>query len=225
MTWFSGIFHSTVGKKAVMAVTGVILFGFVFVHMVGNLKLYEGAGILNEYGRFLREVGYPAVPYEGVLWVARGVLLAAVVLHMWSAWRLTLISRAARPLPYAASPKRHTTYAARTMRWGGVIVLLFVVYHLLHFTTGHLHPDFVAGEPYHNVVAGLAVWWVAAFYIAAQVALGFHLYHGVWSVFQSLGINHPRYNAWRSGFAHAFAWIVTLGNVSYPVAVYFHLIR
>jgi succinate dehydrogenase / fumarate reductase cytochrome b subunit len=111
------------------------------------------------------------------------------------------------------------------MRWGGVIVLLFVVYHLLHFTTGHLHPDFVAGEPYHNVVAGLAVWWVALFYVAAQVALGFHLYHGVWSVFQSLGINHPRYNAWRSGFAHAFAWIVTLGNVSYPVAVYFHLIR
>jgi succinate dehydrogenase / fumarate reductase cytochrome b subunit len=225
MLWFTQIFRSTVGKKAVMAVTGVILFGFVFVHMVGNLKLYDGAGIMNDYGKFLRVVGYPALPHGGLLWVARIVLLAAVALHIWSAWRLTLLSRAARPVGYAVAVKRHTPYASRTMRWGGVILLLFVIYHLLHFTTGQVHPAFVEGEPYHNVVAGFRVWWVAAFYIVAQIALGFHLYHGVWSLFQSLGINHPRYNAWRSGFAHAFAWIVTLGNISYPVAVLTGLVR
>jgi succinate dehydrogenase / fumarate reductase cytochrome b subunit len=225
MLWFTQVFRSTVGKKAVMAVTGIILFGFVFVHMVGNLKLYESAEIMNQYGRFLRTVGYPALPHGALLWVARGVLLAAAALHIWSAWQLTLLSRAARPVAYAVAARRHTSYAARTMRWGGVIILLFIVYHLLHFTTGHVHPDFVEGEPYHNVAAGLRMWWVAAFYIVAQVALGFHLYHGVWSFFQSLGINHPRYNAWRSGLAHAFAWIVTLGNISYPVAVLTGLVR
>ena len=225
MLWINQVFRSTVGTKAVMAVTGVILFGFVFVHMVGNLKLYESAEIMNEYGHFLRTLGEPAVPHGTVLWAARLALLAAVVLHIGSAWRLTLLSRSARPVAYAASPKRHTPYAARTMRWGGVILLLFIVYHLLHFTTGQAHPDFVAGEPYHNAVVGFRVWWVAAVYVVAQLALGLHLYHGVWSFFQSLGINHPRYNAWRKGFAHAFAWIVTLGNVSFPVAVLTGLVR
>lgn len=225
MAWFTEFFRSTVGKKAVMAVTGVILFGFVFVHMVGNIKLYEGAEVMNEYGHFLREVGYPAVPHGAVLWVARLVLLIAVALHIGSAWRLTLQSRAARPVGYAVSAKRHTTYASRTMRWGGVILLLFIVYHLLHFTTGQAHPDFVPGEPYHNAVVGFRVWWVAAFYIVAQMALGLHLYHGVWSFFQSLGVHHPRYNAWRKGFAHAFAWTVTLGNISFPLAVLTGLVR
>ena len=105
------------------------------------------------------------------------------------------------------------------MRWGGVIVLLFVIYHLLHFTWGTIHPSFVPGDVYHNVVAGFQVWWVAVIYIAGQVALGFHLFHGLWSMFQSLGLNHPRFNRWRDGFAHAFAWIITLGNISFPLAV------
>ena len=225
MSWFSDLYRSAVGKKAVMAVTGIILFGFVLVHMIGNLKLYTGAEHLNKYAHWLRTVGEPALPAEGLLWIARIVLLVAVVLHIWAAWQVSRMNREARPHRYAVSNKVHTSYASRTMRWGGVILLLFIIYHLLHFTTGTVHPEFHEGDVYRNVVSGFQVWWVSAFYIAAQVALGFHLYHGVWSLFQSLGWNHPRFNPWRSAFAHAFAWIITVGNISFPVAVLTGLIR
>ena len=219
MSWFSDLYRSAVGKKAVMAGTGIILFGFVLVHMIGNLKLYEGQQYLDNYAGWLREVGSPAVPTSGLLWIARTVLFLAVVLHIWAAWQVTRVSRAARPRGYVSRPKIHTTYASRTMRWGGVIILLFVIYHLLHFTTGTVHPDFQEGNVYHNVVTGFSVWYVSLFYIVAQVALGFHLYHGLWSLFQSLGWNHPRFNRWRNVFAHTFAWIITLGNISFPLAV------
>lgn len=234
MSWFSDLYRSAVGKKAVMAVTGIILFGFVLVHMIGNLKLYEGAytsgehvgrAYLDVYGEFLRSVGEPAVPAYGVIWLLRIVLLVAVVLHIWAAWQVTRMSQQARPRDYVSRPKVHTTYASRTMRWGGVIILLFVIYHLLHLTTGTVHPDFREGAVYHNVVSGFQVWYISLFYIVAQVALGLHLYHGLWSLFQSLGWNHPRFNRWRSGFAHAFAWIVTLGNISFPLAVLTGLVR
>lgn len=225
MSWFTDLYRSAVGKKAVMAVTGILLFGFVLIHMIGNLKLYMGPQDLDNYGGWLREVGYPALPHQGALWIARLVLLAAVLLHIWAAWQLTLMNRQARPVGYLSRTKVHTTYASRTMRWGGVIILLFVIYHLLHFTTGTVHPDFVEGGVRHNMIAGFGVWWVSLFYIVAQVALGFHLYHGVWSLFQSLGWNHPRFNHWRSGFAHAFAWIITVGNISFPVAVLTGLVR
>jgi len=224
MSWFTDLYRSAVGKKAVMAVTGIILFGFVLIHMIGNLKLYEpgdynGQRYLDAYGYFLRHVGEPALPASGALWIARIVLLAAVLLHIWAAWQLTRMNREARPRRYSKAAKSHTTYASRTMRWGGVIILLFVVYHLLHFTTGTVHPDFQEGAVHHNMIAGFRVWWVSLFYIVAQVALGFHLYHGLWSMFQSLGWNNPRFNHWRGGFAHAFAWIITLGNISFPLAV------
>jgi succinate dehydrogenase / fumarate reductase, cytochrome b subunit len=225
MAWFTDFYKAAVGKKAVMAVTGIILLGFVLVHMVGNLHLYEGPGHLDEYGTFLRQVGAPAIPPHVALWVARLVLLAAVVLHIWAAWQVTRMSREARPSRYEHKQVRHTSYASRTMRWGGVIILLFIIYHILHFTTGTVHPSFQEGAVYHNVVAGFSVWWVSLFYIAAQIALGLHLYHGVWSLFQSLGWNHPRFNRWRSGFAHAFAWIITLGNISFPLAVLTGLVR
>jgi succinate dehydrogenase / fumarate reductase cytochrome b subunit len=225
MSWFSDLYRSAVGKKAVMAVTGILLFGFVLVHMLGNLKMYEGPKFLNSYGVFLRHVGEPAVPAYVLLWIARLVLLGAVVLHLWAAWQLTRMSRAARPRDYATRLKIHTTYASRTMRWGGVIVLLFVVYHLLDLTAGVVNPHYVEGDVYHNVVASFSLWYVSLFYILAQVALGFHLYHGLWSLFQSLGWNHPRFNHWRSGFAHAFAWIITVGNISFPLAVLTGLVR
>lgn len=225
MTWFSDIFRSAVGKKAVMAVTGLILFGFVLTHMIGNLKLYAGAEAMNAYGEFLREVGYPAVPHSGVLWFLRIVLLVAVVLHIWSAWELTRMARVARPQEYAFKSKVHTSYASRTLRWGGVIILLFVIYHLLHLTWGTVHPGFEPGKPYENVVAGFQVWWVSLFYIAANLALGLHLYHGLWSFFQTMGWNHPRYNPWRRAFAQVFAAVVTLGNVSFPLAVMTGLVR
>lgn len=232
MSWFTDLYRSAVGKKAVMAVTGIVLFGFIVIHMIGNLKIYEAGEIdvyrdgayepmryLDAYGFFLRHAGEPAVPAYALLWIFRAVLLAAVVLHIWAAWQVTRMSRAARPHGYASRPKIHTTYASRTLRWGGVIILLFVIYHLLHFTTGTVHPDFQEGRVYQNVVTGFSVWYVSLFYVVAQVALGFHLYHGLWSMFQSLGWNHPRFNRWRNGFAHAFAWIITLGNVSFPLAV------
>jgi succinate dehydrogenase / fumarate reductase, cytochrome b subunit len=219
MSLFGAFFQSAVGKKAVMAVSGLILFGFVLVHMIGNLKLYEGRDKLNSYAGFLREVGSPALPAEGLLWIARLVLLAAVVLHIWAAWQVSRMNRAARPASYARRDVVQASYASRTMRWGGVILLLFVIYHLLHFTTGTAHPNFIPGDVYTNVVTGFQNPLVSAFYIVAQVLLGLHLYHGLWSMFQSLGWNHPRFNHWRRAFAHAFAWIVTLGNISFPLAV------
>jgi len=225
MAWFPDLYRSAVGKKAVMAATGIILFGFVLGHLLGNLKLYLGPEALNSYSRFLRTVGEPVVPANVLLWAVRLVLIAAVTLHVLAAWQLSRASRAARPDAYVAGTRIHTTYASRTMRWGGVIILLFVIYHLLHLTWGTVHPAFVPGDVYHNVVTGFQVWWVSLFYIAAQVALGFHLYHGLWSMFQSLGWNHPRFNLWRNGFAHAFAWLITLGNISFPVAVLTHLVR
>lgn len=242
MSWFTDLYRSAVGKKAVMAVTGIILFGFVLGHMIGNLKLYEpglycpslnAAGTcsstpvpyLDAYGAFLRNVGAPALPASGALWIVRIVLLVSVILHIWAAWQLTLMNRQARPREYVSRPKVHTTYASRTMRWGGIIILLFVIYHLLDFTAGTLNPGFQEGAVRRNMLASFSVWYVALFYILAQVALGFHLYHGLWSLFQSLGWNHPRFNRWRSGFAHAFAWIITLGNISFPLAVLTGLVR
>ena len=230
MSWFGDLYKSAVGKKAVMAASGIVLFGFVLVHMIGNLKLYEGVDeeghyFLNNYAGFLREVGTPALPTSGLLWILRVVLIVAVVLHIWAAWQLTLMNRAARPVGYDRRDLVQASYASRTMRWGGVIILLFVVFHLLDLTFGAANPDFVEKDVYHNVVASFSRWPVALFYILANVALGFHLYHGLWSMFQSLGWNHPRFNSWRRRFAQAFAWIITLGNVSFPLAVAAGFIR
>ncbi len=204
-----------------MAVSGLVLFGFVLGHMAGNLKLYQGPEKLNAYAEWLREIGAPALPHGGLLWIARAVLLAAVAVHMVSAWQVTRMSRAARPRGYADDRRVQATYASRTMRWGGVLIALFVVYHLFHFTWGPAwaHPDFVPGDVYHNVVAGFSVLPVSVFYIVAQAALALHLYHGLWSLFQSLGWNHPRIKPWRRPFAKAFAALIFVGNVSFPIAV------
>ncbi len=219
MSWIGDFWKSSLGKKAVMAVSGIVLFGFILGHMLGNLKLYLGAEALNHYAEWLREMGSPLFPHESALWIFRLVLLAAVGAHMWSAWKVTRESWAARPSKYVRTERVQLDYAARTMRWGGVIIGLFVLFHLLHLTTGTVHGDFVPGDVYHNVVAGFSVWWVSAVYILANLFLGLHLYHGVWSMFQSLGLSHPTYNSWRRNFAVAFAVVVTVGNVSFPVAV------
>lgn len=230
MTWFGSLYSSSVGKKAVMAVTGVILFGWIFLHMVGNLKLYLGPEHLNEYAHFLRTMFAPAVPETGMLWVSRIVLLVAVVFHIHSAYSLTMMNREARPIGYRQRDFVKGTYAARTMRWGGVIILLFVIYHLLHLTTGQAHHDFqrdAAGNVnvYHNVVSGFQIWWVAAVYILANLALGLHLWHGLLSMFASLGVTHKRFESWRRNFAAAFAVLVTAGNVSFPLMVLLGFVR
>jgi succinate dehydrogenase / fumarate reductase cytochrome b subunit len=225
MTWIGNFYRSGIGKKAVMAVTGLILFGWIFLHMVGNLKLYMGPVHLNEYAHFLRAMGSPAVPESGMLWISRLVLLVAVVLHIHAAYALTRINYAARLIGYRERDYIKGTYAARTMRWGGVIILLFVIYHLLHLTTGQAHHDFVKDDVYHNIVTGFQRWWVAAIYIIANLALGLHLFHGVWSMFGSLGFVNPRFEAWRRNFATAFAVLITLGNVSFPLAVLTGIVR
>ncbi|NJL27923.1 MAG: succinate dehydrogenase cytochrome b subunit [Thermoanaerobaculia bacterium] len=225
MSWLFDFYRSALGKKAVMAVTGIVLFGFVFMHMVGNLKLYMGCddhGVpkINVYAEGLREIGAPILGHGQALWIARLGLLAAVGLHMLSAYQLTMINRRARPgQGYARFTPQASTYASRTLRWGGVILLLFIVYHLMHLTLGNVHSDFVAGDVFRNVVVGFSNPLVSGFYIVAQVALGFHLYHGLWSLFQSLGWNGPRLNTFRQRFAAAFAIIVSVANISFPLAV------
>ncbi|MCZ6726512.1 MAG: succinate dehydrogenase cytochrome b subunit [Acidobacteria bacterium] len=209
------------GKKVLMAVTGLMLFGFVLGHMIGNLKLYLGPESINHYAEWLRDVGSPLLPHGGLLWIARVGILAAVGVHILAAWQLTMINRRARPIDYAGRRVVRATYASRTMRWGGVLILLFVIYHLAHFTWGFTwaHPDFVAGDVYHNVVAGFRVWPISAFYIVAQAALALHLYHGLWSLFQSLGWSQANLNPWRRTFAKVFATLIFIGNVSFPISV------
>jgi succinate dehydrogenase / fumarate reductase, cytochrome b subunit len=245
MRWIVDFYRSSLGKKQVMAVTGLLLCGFVAVHMLGNLKVYLGQRAFNDYARGLRTLGEPLLPESGLLWALRAVLLLAVLLHIHAAWATTRQSRAARPVGYQRRDAVQTTYAERTMRWGGVIIALFVLYHLAHFTWGFpVAPAspvavavehgaagtmaFVPHDPYHNFVAGFSIWWVSLIYVLAQVFLGFHLFHGVWSTFQSIGWvprsiargGYPgRVWDWRRGLATAFALVVCLGNVSFPIAV------
>jgi succinate dehydrogenase / fumarate reductase cytochrome b subunit len=219
--------RSTVGKKIVMAATGVILVGFVVIHMVGNLKVYLGAEHFNAYARFLREVAEPLLGYSGALWGFRVVLLACVVLHVAAAYQLTRLNRAARPVGYAAG-RRPASYAAWTMRWGGVVLLLFVVYHLLHFTLGSVGygpGQFRHLDAYNNVVIGFRVWYVSLFYVAAMLALGLHLWHGTWSMFQTLGVIDPRWQRAVQAVGAVLAVVVVAGNVSVPLAVLTGLLR
>jgi succinate dehydrogenase / fumarate reductase cytochrome b subunit len=206
---------STIGRKVVMAVTGFVLFGFVFAHMLGNLQMFlPDHAAINHYGEFLREM-----LHGGGIWVARAMLLGSVGLHIWAAWSLTRTNWKARPVPYKVVTPDASTYASRTMRWSGPILLLFIVYHLLHFTVGSAHPAFIEGDVYRNVIVGFQVWPVAIAYIIAMLALGLHLQHGVWSMLQTLGASHPRWNATRHLAATAFTAIIVLGFISVPLAV------
>ena len=227
MTWIGSFYRSAIGKKAVMAVTGVFLFGWIFLHMVGNLKLYLGPVHMNEYAHWLRALGTPAMPETTALWLVRALLLVCVVLHIHAAYALTIMNRRARPVAYHGRDYIAATYASRTMRWGGVIILLFIFYHLAHLTFGAkvVPVAFVENDPYHNVVAGFQIWWVSAIYIIANLALGLHLYHGVWSMFNSLGWNHPKFNSWKRHFATTFALLITLANVSFPISVLMGWVR
>lgn len=209
-------YQTTLGKKAVMAISGLILIGFVIGHMAGNLQIFgaDGAKALDDYAAFLHSM-------PNLLWGARIVLLIAVFAHFLSAFSLWKLNKAARPQPYKRQVTQVTTYAARTMRWGGVIVLLFIVYHLLHLTVGGtpIAPEITYGKVYNNVVTGFSNPAVAGFYILAQLCLGLHLYHGVWSMLQTLGINHEKYNEMRPKIAGAVSLLITFGNISIPVAV------
>jgi len=207
-----GLYQSVIGKKVVMAVTGFVLCGFVAGHMIGNLQVFSGPEKLNHYAEFLQSLG-------GALWAIRLILLACVVLHIVAALQLLQNKNQARPEAYVRKASIATSYAARTMIWSGPIVAFFLIYHLLHFTTGQAHPQFIRGDVYHNVITGFQNPAVAIFYMVGNVLLAIHLYHGVWSMFQTMGVNHPRYTPLLRTVAKLFGFVIGAGNVSMPLAV------
>jgi succinate dehydrogenase cytochrome b subunit len=211
--------RTTVGKKAVMAVTGIVLLAYVTLHMLGNLKTFFGAGALDGYGRWLRTIFEPVFGHEGVLWLVRAVLVASVGLHLVAATQLARRAHAARPVGYAHRTRIQGSYAARTMRWGGVIIVLFVVYHLLDLTTGVLNPNGVPGRIYDNVTADFQRWYVVLAYTAAVLALGFHLRHGIRSALASLGFTTAARH-----LALGYAVVITVGFLSVPYAVLLGLV-
>jgi len=222
MGWLSRFLKSNMGLKVIMALSGFMLVGFVVVHMLGNLQIFLGSEPLNHYGEMLQG-------NQEVLWILRSGLILAVVAHIVSAVVLTKRARAARPVAYKVHKRVSESYSARTMRWGGLIVLVFIVFHILHFTTGTVHPSFQHCQTinddfscyvYENVVAGFeGKWGVVAFYVAAQIAIAMHLAHGVWSMFRSLGMNNPRSDAMARKAAIVIATMVGFFNCFIPIAV------
>lgn len=207
----SRFWQSTIGKKIVMAVTGIIGILFVIGHMSGNFLMFKGQGAMHDYAQLLRT----SMP---LLYAIRLVLLAAVALHALAAYQLTMMSRAARPQGYAQRTPQVTTLAARTIRWGGVLLLTFIVFHILHMTLGTVHPQFTHLDPYNNVRIGLSNPAVAAFYILAMAALGLHLYHGGWAVVRTLGVARPSTQPLKRTLSLVIAIIVAGGFIAIPVA-------
>ncbi len=212
--------ESTNGQKAIMAVSGIILFLFVVFHMVGNLQVFEGPEQLNFYGTALRR-------FPEALWAARAVLLLAVALHIWSSVKLAVRKTSARPVGYAARRNTVSSYASRTMYWSGPILLAFIIYHILHLTVGYVHPNstFVEGDVYRNLVSGFQVWYVSLWYIFSMILLGLHIRHGAWSMFQSLGLNHPRHTPILQKAAAVFAILIVAGYISIPISVMLGLVK
>ena len=220
------LYRSTIGKKAIVAVTGVILYGFVIVHMIGNLKIFEGPEGFNAYSHFLRVVGEPALPAGTILWIIRIVLTLSLILHVNAAIQLTRIDSAGRPVAYKKVKRKQASFASMTLRWGGMAIFFFVIYHLMHFTIGNVHPQFAEGDPYHNVVNGFQMQpLVAGVYILAVAALGTHLYHGVWSATQTLGLNNRRNDKLFRGLAVLSGIGLFVGFAAIPVVVLLGIIK
>lgn len=216
----ASFWHSTIGKKVVMAVTGIIGIGFLIAHVVGNLMIFRGPVVLNDYSHFLHG------PAGELLWLVRVVLIVAVILHIIAAWQLTQRSHAARPVAYARREPQISTIASRLMRWGGVILLVFIVVHILHFTTGTIRPagTFEEGNVYSNVVASFRIWWVVLFYVIAMAFLGLHLYHGAWSSVRTLGATGESPDPFHRRASATLAILVWLGFTLVPLAVFFGLV-
>jgi succinate dehydrogenase / fumarate reductase cytochrome b subunit len=213
------LWDSSVGKKAIMAVTGLIWLVYLITHVVANLLVFQGPAKINAYSAFLHGTGL-------ALWVPRLVLIAALVLHVTAAVQLAARSQEARPTSYAAGRKPQvSTFASRSLRWGGALILFFLVYHILHFTVGTAHPNFVEGDPYHNVAFGFHNPMVVGFYLLAMAAVGLHLYHGVWSSGRSLGMSPPSPHPLRRTVALVLALLVWLGFTIIPLAVYAGVVR
>ncbi len=220
-------YEAPIGKKAVMAITGLILFGYIVGHLIGNLQIYASdPDQINRYAAFLHN---PAnlIP----LWAIRAFLFVALVLHIVSSVQLWSQNRAARPVRYIKKDDVPASYAARTMIWSGPIVAAFVVFHVLHLTVGSVLPlEDVNGNAampnvHHNVIAGFQNYWVSGFYIVAMILLCMHLYHGLWSMFQSMGIGEPRYTPALKRGAAVVAILIAIGNCSIPIAVMLGLLH
>ena len=225
--WLGGFFSSSVGLKWLMAITGIGLLLYVLAHMIGNLKVFLGTNELGEYeidlyGEALRSLGGDILPHGTILWLFRIGLIAAFVIHIGASAALTKRNWAARGNDRYEAQRHYAAadYAARTMRWGGTIILLFLLFHLADLTFGWANPDFEYGAIYNNIVASLSNPVVAIIYLVAQVALAFHIYHGAWSLFQSLGIVNPKYNSFRRYFAVGFAALIFVGNTAIILGVW-----
>ncbi|MFZ4302316.1 succinate dehydrogenase cytochrome b subunit [Streptomyces cinereoruber] len=214
-----GFLSSTLGKKTVMAVSGLIMLGYLVAHVAGNLKVFFGPEEFNEYAHWLRVMGAPLLHHEWALWIVRIVLLAAVGAHAVSAYQLSRRDIKARPTAYVHR-RRRASYATRTMRWGGIILALFIVWHILDLTTGTVHTGgFEEGKPYQNVVDTFSTWYGNVIYLVAMLAVGLHVRHGFWSAAQTLGVGNARRERLLRGLANGLAVALTAGFVSVPVAV------
>lgn len=212
MAWIARLARSTLGKKYLMAATGLVLLGYVLVHMLANLQIFLGPAPINRYAELLHSAPL-------VLWGARAVLLFSAAVHIVAAVQLTLRNWEARPIRYRRRRYRDADYAARTMVWSGPIIAAFVGYHLADLTVGSANPAFAPGDVYHNVIASFSRPTVAALYLAAVVLLGFHLFHGIWSLFQSLGASHPSFDRVLKVFAAVSAVAISAGFAAVPLAV------
>lgn len=226
------LYRTTIGRKVIMAVTGLIGIGFVMFHMYGNLKAFPfmgGAAYFNEYAEGLRSLGQPIFGHTHLLWVARLVLIVSVGLHVWAAWTLYQDSRQARNIRYTRHTKIQADLAALYIRVGGAILLIFIIFHLAQFTWGipGIHPSFIPGDAYHNLVAGLKsyAYLPAIFYLIAMVVLGFHMVHGCWSLFQTLGLNNQTYSKPLRALSWAITLITVIGFSIVPIAVILGIIR
>ncbi len=219
--------RSTVALKALMAITGLILIGYLLAHMYGNFKVFAGPEAFNEYAHHLRTLGQPILPYSGALWVIRIVLIASVLAHMYAAFSLWSRAHKARggTRRYYSNKSRtgvQRTYASFTLRWGGVVILLFVIYHLLHLTWNTIHPGGAAAEPYDRVVNGFQIWSVVLAYTIAMIAVGLHIRHGTWSALTTLGANTSSLARQRLNIlAYAMAGVITIGFLIPPFAILF----
>jgi succinate dehydrogenase / fumarate reductase cytochrome b subunit len=223
--WPVEFYRSAVGKKWVMALSGLAMVGFVVAHLIGNLKIYlpaepDGTPAIDAYAEALRELLHPILPNGVVLWLLRIGLIVALIAHIHAAATLTMMNRRARPAGYQ-SPRDYVAvnFASRSMRWTGVIVFGYLIFHLLDLTTGQANPDFVEGEVHANMIASMQRWPVAIVYILCNIAVAVHLYHGMWSMFQSMGLNSPRYNAARRIFAGGLSTLIGIGNVLFPILI------
>ena len=219
MNRLGAFWNSSVGKKAVMAVTGIIGVVFVIGHMVGNLQVFQGADRLNAYGHLLHG------PLNELVWGARVVLLLALVLHVLAAYQLTMQNRAARPIEYAVRTSQVSTLASRTLRWGGVLLLAFIIYHLLDLTIGTVNPAFQEGDVYANLLGSMHRPLIAVFYIVAMAALGLHLYHGAWSSLRTLGVAQASASPLKRRAAVVIAIIIAVGFAVVPLAVLLGVVK